>query len=136
MINTSDEKDRAKTAKEAEARTRRRAEQAQIVAGLQSVLESDEQLLGFSRETFTCNCVNAVPHARQNLPTPPGMGRLVTHKSQKYFWHLPQRKRAAVLGCDLHTAGPAERAASSGASGARGGGVASWQVRSWRQASV
>ena len=49
MINTSDEKTRTKTAKDAEARTKRRAEQAQIVAGLQALLEADEQLLGFTR---------------------------------------------------------------------------------------
>ena len=49
MINTSDEKSRTKTAKDAEARAKRRAEQAQIVAGLQEMLEADEQLLGFTR---------------------------------------------------------------------------------------
>jgi hypothetical protein len=49
MINTSDEKSRNKTAKDTEARTKRRAEQAQIVAGLQAILEADEQLLGFTR---------------------------------------------------------------------------------------
>jgi hypothetical protein len=49
MINTSDEKSRAKAAKDTDARVKRRAEQAQIVAGLQSLLEPDEQLLGFTR---------------------------------------------------------------------------------------
>lgn len=49
MINTSEEKSRTRTAKEAEARTKRRAEQAVIVSGLQGLLEADEQLLGFSR---------------------------------------------------------------------------------------
>ena len=49
MINTSEEKTRSKTAKEAEARSKQRAEQAQIVSGLQELLEADEQLLGFTR---------------------------------------------------------------------------------------
>jgi hypothetical protein len=49
MINTSEDKSREKTAKETEARARRRADQAQIVSGLQSLLEADEQLLGFTR---------------------------------------------------------------------------------------
>jgi hypothetical protein len=49
MINTSDEKSRAKSAKDSENRTTRRAVQAQIVAGLQTLLEADEQLLGFTR---------------------------------------------------------------------------------------
>lgn len=49
MINTSDEKSRNKAANETEMRTKRRAAQAQVVAGLQSLLEADEQLLGFTR---------------------------------------------------------------------------------------
>jgi hypothetical protein len=49
MINTSDEKSRNKTTKDTEARSKRRADQAQIVAGLQAILEADEQLLGFTR---------------------------------------------------------------------------------------
>ena len=49
MINTSDEKSRARTARDAENRTTRRALQAQIVTGLQTLLEADEQLLGFTR---------------------------------------------------------------------------------------
>jgi hypothetical protein len=49
MINTSEEKSRAKSAKDAENRSSRRALQAQIVAGLQTLLEADEQLLGFTR---------------------------------------------------------------------------------------
>src|SRR5947199_7186557 len=49
MINTSDEKSRNKAAKDTDARTKRRAAQAQIVAGLQQLLEADEQLLGFTR---------------------------------------------------------------------------------------
>lgn len=53
MINTSEdklgEKSRNKSAKDAEARTKRRAAQAQIVGGLQTLLEPDEQLLGFTR---------------------------------------------------------------------------------------
>ena len=49
MINTSDEKSRGKTARDTEARTKRRADQAQIVGGLQAILEADEQLLGFTR---------------------------------------------------------------------------------------
>lgn len=39
----------SKAQREADARAARRAEQASIVAGLQSVLESHEQLLGFAR---------------------------------------------------------------------------------------
>ena len=49
MINTSDEKGRARSAKAAGSRTKTRAEQAQIVTGLQSVLEADEQLFAFTR---------------------------------------------------------------------------------------
>ncbi len=49
MINTPNEKSSARAAKDADARTKRRAVQAQIVAGLQEILEADEQLLGFSR---------------------------------------------------------------------------------------
>ena len=49
MINTSEDKSRGRAAKDTDARTKRRAAQAQIVAGLQSILEADEQLLGFTR---------------------------------------------------------------------------------------
>jgi hypothetical protein len=49
MINTSDSKARARAERETEAKAKRRATQAQVVAGLQTMLESDEQLLGFSR---------------------------------------------------------------------------------------
>lgn len=49
MINTSDEKIRAKNARDTETRSKRRVLQAQIATGLQAVLENDEQLLGFAR---------------------------------------------------------------------------------------
>ena len=49
MVNTSNGKSRAQADKDADARTKRRAAHAQIVAGLQSILEADEQLLGFTR---------------------------------------------------------------------------------------
>lgn len=49
MVNSTETKTNGKAEREAEAKARSRAEQAQIVAGLKTVLEGDEQLLGFAR---------------------------------------------------------------------------------------
>ena len=62
MMNTSDEKSRGKTARDTEARTKRRADQAQIVGGLQAILEADEQLLGFTRGLIAEDCGKAMWH--------------------------------------------------------------------------
>jgi len=49
MLNSTDRMANEKTERDAAARSARRAEEASIVAGLRTVLQADEQLLGFAR---------------------------------------------------------------------------------------
>ncbi len=49
MVNATERRAEEKAGKEADAKTRRRAEQAAIVTALRTVLDGDEQLLGFAR---------------------------------------------------------------------------------------
>jgi hypothetical protein len=49
MNSTAGRKTKSRAEREADLRAARRAEQATIIAGLKTVLESDEQLLGFAR---------------------------------------------------------------------------------------
>ncbi len=48
-MNATDTKPKSKAEREVEEKTKRRAEEATIVAGMRQALDSDEQLLGFAR---------------------------------------------------------------------------------------